>query len=72
MSSENRPAEPTRNATITYRGWECAFYDDAEFWTGHGWQAYKGGADLDAPNVNARTWAGLLDEIDAQEADNGE
>lgn len=65
--THTRPTEPEGDAVVTYRGWECAFYSDAEFWTGHGWQAYKGGADIGAPNVNAGTWAGLLDEINAQE-----
>jgi len=62
-----RPAEPEIGHDVWYRGWECSFYDDAEFWTGRGWQAYKGGADIDAPNVNARTFSDLLDEIDDAE-----
>lgn len=67
-----RPAEPEGDATyggsnVRYRGWECAFYSDAEFWTGHGWQAYKGGPDIDAPNVSGLTFQELLDEIDDQE-----
>lgn len=72
MTPDKRPGQPKRNAIVTYRGWECAFYSDAEFWTGNGWVAYKGGADIDAPNVNAGTWTGLLGEIDDWEADNGE
>lgn len=67
MSEHTRPPEPKGDAVVYYRGWECAFYSDAEFWSGNGWQAYKGGADIGAPNVNASSFTALLDEIDEEE-----
>lgn len=62
-----RPCKPTKGKTVWYRGWQCRWYDDAEFWTGKGWQAYKGGADIGAPNCNGKTFDELLDEIDDAE-----
>lgn len=67
MTPADRPAEPAPGQYVWYRGWECGFHDDAEFWTGHGWQAYKGGADIGAPNVSGLTFAELLDEIEDDE-----
>lgn len=67
MTDATPPVEPEIGHTVWYRGWEISFYDDAEFWTGNGWQAYKGGADLDAPNVSASTFTDLIEEIDAEE-----
>ena len=72
MTPDKRPAEPELGHDVWYRGWECSYDVEAWLWTGDGWFAHKGGADLDAPNVNAGTWTGLLGEIDDWEADNGE
>lgn len=38
-----------------------------DFYTGHGWTAYRGGADLDAWCVDAATYQEVLDEIDKEE-----
>lgn len=65
--SDTRPPEPKGDAVIHYRGWECGHDDEAALWGAEGWRAYKGGADLDAPTVSARTFASLLDEIDGEE-----
>lgn len=62
-----RPAEPTLTNHVWYRGWEVGFSHDSAYWCGEGWIAYKGGCDLDAPEVRAKTYAGCLDEIDEQE-----
>ena len=59
-----RPPEPQGQVLVWYRGWECGFNYDAASWTGEGWRACLGGADLDCIQVSARTWGGLLDEID--------
>jgi len=60
-----RPAEPEiGDRDVWYRGWECGYNIDAALWGLEGWQAYLGGPDIDAPRVSARTWEGLLDEID--------
>lgn len=67
MTKPVTPAEPEEGKTVWYRGWEISFYDDAEFWTGNGWNAYKGGADIDAPHTSARTFPELIEEIDAEE-----
>ena len=64
-----RPEEPIGDAVVSYRGWEAQYSFGQEFWTGHGWCAYKGGADLDAPSVTSARWSELLDEIDAEEDD---
>jgi len=69
IAAEPRPAEPTGNEDVWYRGWECGFDDMAARYTAGAWRAYKGGCDLDAPQVSAVTWVGLLDEIDEQEGD---
>jgi len=65
--SEERPTQPDATGTAWYRGWECGFDADAAYWGAEGWRAYKGGADLDAPPTSARSFAGLLDEIDYAE-----
>jgi len=64
-----RPIEPADEGTVTYCGWECGFNADAAYWTGEGWQAAKGGFDLDALTVTARTFNDLLTEIDDAEDD---
>lgn len=64
---QHRPNEPADGQYVWHRGWEIGFYDDAEFWTGNGWQAYKGGADIGAPNLSACTFEDLIEEIEAEE-----
>jgi hypothetical protein len=56
--------EPTDGKPVWYRGWEADYSHDAAMWSGEGWYACLGGADLDCVQVMARTWEGLLDEID--------
>jgi hypothetical protein len=56
--------EPTDGKPVWYRGWEADYSHDAAMWSGEGWHACLGGADLDCVQVMARTWEGLLDEID--------
>lgn len=65
--SEERPKEPDGEAVVWYRGWEAAYDPDMAFWTTEKFRAYKGGADLCAPEVSSSTWEGLLDEIDDAE-----
>lgn len=67
MTNPVTPAEPEIGHTVWHLGWEIFFHDDAEFWTGNGWQAYKGGADIGAPNLSARTFPALIAEIQAEE-----
>lgn len=62
-----RPPEPDTEGDIWYRGWEAGFDDMAHHYTSEGWRAYKGGCDLDAPQLSSKTWAGLLDAIDEAE-----
>lgn len=62
-----RPAEPFGEQVAWYRGWEAGYEFQLEYWTGEGYRAYKGGCDLDAPNVTADTWSELLDAIDEEE-----
>jgi hypothetical protein len=62
-----RPIEPEIGHHASYRGWECGYDIDAALWTGEGWRAYRGGADLDAPTVTARLFTDLLIEIDDAE-----
>jgi hypothetical protein len=59
-----RPDAPDGDKLVWYRGWECGFDSMAASYTGEGWYACFGGADLDCIAVHARTWADLLDEID--------
>lgn len=64
----SRPAEPAIGAKdVRYRGWECGYNTEAALWGCEGWEAYLGGPDIDAPKVSGRTWAELLDEIDAHD-----
>lgn len=65
--SEERPKEPDGEAVVWYRGWEAGWEQMLDFWTGQGYRAYKGGADLGALNVTAGTWTDLLDAIDEEE-----
>lgn len=62
-----RPAEPHGEDVVWYRGWEAGWEQVLEFYTGQGYRAYKGGADLDASSVSAGTWSELLDAIDEEE-----
>lgn len=64
-----RPAEPAKNDVIWYRNWECWYVSEAGYWGVGPWVAYKGGADVDAPQVSSKTWTELLDEIDVEEDD---
>lgn len=64
---EARPAEPKGDGNAWYRGWEAGYEPERGNWVTDGFVAYKGGCDLDAPQVSAATWAALLDEIDDQE-----
>lgn len=59
-----RPSEPNNLKPIWYRGWECGFNAENVAWGYDGWDAYFGGADPEAACLSARTWEGLLDEID--------
>jgi hypothetical protein len=59
-----RQDEPTDGKPVWYRGWEITFSHDAAGWTGEGWHACLGGADLDCIQRTASTWEGILDEID--------
>lgn len=72
MDREPSPPEPSTapgTPAVWYRGWECSWNGDAHFWTSEGWDAYKGGCDLGAPRISAKTWGALLDEIDDAEGD---
>lgn len=51
------------SAEIWHNGWECYYSENAQFFTGEGWLAYKGGVDLDAPSLSASTLEGLLSDI---------
>ena len=62
-----RPPQPFAEAAVWYRGWEVGYDLEADKWTSHGWRAYKGGCDLDAPHVDADTYEGVLDAIDEEE-----
>ncbi len=68
MATHERPIEP-KGAVISvwYRGWEVGYDDMAGQWSSEGWRAYKGGCDLDAPQVSAATYDGVLDAIDDEE-----
>lgn len=68
FAAEARPAPPGFNSQeVWYRGWECGYDAEAGNWLGEPWRAYKGGCDLGARQASARSWEGLLDEIDAEE-----
>lgn len=63
----DRPSEPEGNNSVWYRGWEIGWEEMREHYTGSGWTAYKGGADLDARCVDAVSYSRVLDEIDEEE-----
>ncbi|MEB3067278.1 hypothetical protein, partial [Parvimonas micra] len=63
------PAEPGLHETVDYRGWECSWDATADAWGANGWRAYKGGADIGAPELNAKTWLELMRLIDEEEGD---
>jgi len=65
--AHHRPAEPEGEANVWYRGWEVGYQRESALWTGRGWQCYKGGVDLGAPNVDGVTYADALDAIDEAE-----
>lgn len=67
MSAAAKPAEPSHDASVWYRGWEIGWNDMAAKWAGTGWDAYKGGCDLGAPRIQSTEWQGCLDEIDDYE-----
>jgi hypothetical protein len=57
--------EPPLGQCVRYRGWECCHVGAGVAYQGQeGFVAHLGGADMDAPQVDALTWEGLLDEID--------
>lgn len=62
--THDRPEEPTPGKHVWYRGWELGFSYTAAAWSGYGYYACLGGADLDCIQITARTWADLLDEVD--------
>lgn len=64
---EPHPPEPVAGQLACYRGWEVGYDPDAEYWGGIGWRGYRGGCDLDAPEVMAATFAQCLAEVDAAE-----
>ena len=64
-----RPEQPDHKTTVWYRGWEISWNEMAYFWARAGWDAYKGGCDLDAPQIQSAIFTDLLDEIDAAEED---
>ena len=61
---ERHPPEPTDGKAVWYRGWEISYSHDAAAWTGEGWIACLGGADLDCVQRTAGSWEGVLNEID--------
>ena len=63
-----RPEMPVGEDVVWYRGWEAGWEQQLEFYTGQGYRAYMGGADLDARSVEAGTWNDLLDMIGDEEA----
>lgn len=65
----DRPQEPKGTDSVWYRGWEAGYDDMAARYVPDYWIAYKGGCDLDAPQLSASTFIALLDEIDETETD---
>lgn len=70
-SQHVRPNEPENGDLVWYRGWECGYNDMAQRYASEGWEAYRGGCDLDAPRLSESTWTALLDAIDEEENDLG-
>lgn len=66
----DRPARPATTGTIWYRGWEIGWNEQAHFWAVAGWDAYKGGCDIDAPRVTMGNWDNCLGAIDDWEDEN--
>lgn len=62
-----RPQMPIGEADVWYRGWEVGWDQQREFYSGEGYVAYKGGCDLDAPQLTSGSWVGILDAIDDEE-----
>ncbi len=65
-----RPAQPACDETIWYRGWEIGWNADAHLWLGDGWDAYKGGCDIDTPRITSSDFADCINEIDNWEDEN--
>ncbi len=65
--TETKPPEPPFYTAVWYRGWEAGQDDMAMRYTDESWIAYKGGCDLDAPQLAAKSWAELLELIDDEE-----
>lgn len=65
--SEVKPLQPTDGKPVWYRGWEVCWDEDADYWIGEGWRAYKGGCDLGAPLQASNDFVDLLDLIDDEE-----
>ncbi len=62
-----KPPEPTWDNSAWYRGWEAGQDDMAMRYTDESYVAFKGGADLDAPQLCAKSWNELLELIDDAE-----
>lgn len=64
-----RPAMPVGEADVWYRGWEVGWDGGLACYSSEAWVAYKGGCDLDAPQLTAASWTEILDAIDDEEDD---
>lgn len=62
-----RPEHPGYKDHAWYRGWEIGWSHESYYWADEGWIAYKGGCDLDAPELRCKTFADMLDLIDDEE-----
>lgn len=60
----DRPPEPQGNNSVWYRGWEIGWEEMRDDYTGRGWTAYQGGADLGARYLDGATYQEILNEID--------
>lgn len=67
MKIEQKPPEAKFGEDVWYRGWEAGQDDMAMKYTEESWIAYKGGCDLGAPKIRAKSWAELLEMIDDEE-----
>lgn len=67
QEAEYRPAKPAWDHSAWYLGWEAGEDDMASRYTDECWIAYKGGCDLDAPTLRAKSWDELLDLIEDEE-----
>ena len=61
-----RPDQPAGEDNVWYRGWEVGWDGSAAIHTSAAWFGYKGGCDLDAPQVSGESFEQVLDEIDAE------